>query len=103
MGKINDSLNKIKLWQEECKLVVMFIGAVSAVALFVTNLMSGKVVAVKAMEKLGGTGAAPVESIQFPWKISMALIVVALVIGFVYCLIVVIKKHRKQRVGSPLM
>src|SRR4030043_1005868 len=39
MGKqIDNAMAKIKLWQEECKLVLLFVSAVTAVATFVTKV-----------------------------------------------------------------
>ena len=43
MSKLDEQLKKIKLWQEECKLVGLFFGAISTVAVFFTRLFHGHV------------------------------------------------------------
>ena len=102
MGKIKQQLEKIKLWQEECKLVAMFFGAVSAVAIFFTQLLKGQLVKVEELKS-----ATPLDVPSLPLKhfidvytsdaillISGLLFVLFFSFG-IYFLIKVIKKHRR--------
>lgn len=58
MGRIDEQLKKIKLWQEECKLVVMFFGSVSSVAVFFYNLFHGTLLS-KATEEIAEAPVPP--------------------------------------------
>ena len=108
--QIDDAMSKIKLWQEECKLVALFFGAVTTVAVFFRQLFMGKIglesMSMKSMESGGGAPAvsesykmivsAPVHSSpDYVLIISAMLFVVFVGLG-IYYIVKIIKKHRKE-------
>jgi len=101
--RIDRAMKKVKLWQEECKLVVMFFGAVSAVAVFFSRIFHGKVgegIAMKSMER----NVSPESNMIMPelvsnlhttdWVMigSVVLFVIFLVMG-IWLFVKVLKKH----------
>ena len=123
MTKIKHSLKQkmeqLKVWQEEAKLCLLIVAAISAVAVFVTNLWHGKVAAAPALGDVtegikglgtggGGIGLNPSLSLatipqplahhHIPVFMYANLAVIILLGAFVvYFGIVVMKKWRTKK------
>ena len=113
---LHKRLEQIKIWQEEVKLFLMGLAAVSAVAVFFTNLWHGKVAAApvlgevtEGIKSLGAGGGGIAEALP---KLSVAaaphhhvpifmyanLAVIVFLVGFViYFGIKVLNKRRTPK------
>lgn len=112
---LHKRMEQIKIWQEECKLLLMILGCISAVAVFVTNLWHGKVAApalgevAEGIKSLGAGGGGIAEALP---KLSVAaapqhhapifmyanVVVIVLLVGFViYFGIKVLNKRRTPK------
>lgn len=114
MSKLDEQLKKIKLWQEECKLVVMVIGAVTSTALFFHKLFSGSLVKPEDVsvaplgivgKGIGGGGAiaadiAPtvvVAAHPFNWVLVLVAIIAVMFIGMsIWYFAKVMHKHMSK-------
>ena len=109
---VEEQLKKVQLWQEQCKLVVLFVGAVSAVAVFVYRVSHGTLPGldqVKLVEPAagGGMGAPRVMMHAVPAPVPPAhpgTDVIAVVCVFVFLVLVFLawvqwRKLRRQREG----
>jgi len=100
--KIDRALKKVKLWQEECKLVVMFIGSVTAVSVFFSRLFRGEVgggVMKDMRPDMGPEGNEVIPELvnhihKTDWILwgSVVMFVVFLVVGMIL-FVKVMKKH----------
>jgi hypothetical protein len=64
MSHLNKAMGKIKLWQEECKLVVMIVGAIASVATFFYKLFHGGLFSSEAVKVAAGNIVVESRSVQ---------------------------------------
>ena len=105
--KIDNEIKRLKKWQEECKLVMMFFGAVSAVWVFFTRLFNGeapeamkKVMATEAREIGGAGNVAKVAVASTPpatdWILIVSVVLFIVFVGLgIHYFIKIIKKHSR--------
>jgi hypothetical protein len=70
--RIDEAMAKIKLYQEECKLVMMIIASITSVAVFITKFLEGGFKAgVKVLEVAGsGMGGGGMAESRMPMMVE---------------------------------
>jgi len=100
MSKIDENIKKLKMWQEELKLVMMIFATISTVALFFSKLFKGQIEPLKVAE-ISNDARSNIPRIYLTSKspdysiLIIGILSVLFLTLLIYFLIKVIKKHKK--------